>query len=112
MRCSNSCAGIQRSKTLSFSVAALLALTVYLPEIEIGKLFHGDELQIAQVKGKGRGAHAASRKGQQKEQENASGEDADDEIGGGGGRHCPAGQSVAPLRGRGGSASSRGAGCL
>jgi hypothetical protein len=64
-----------------------------------------------QEKGKGLGGLAASRKGQLSEQENAaSGEE--DESAGGGGRRCPAGESVAPLRGRGGSASQRGAGCM
>lgn len=112
MRCSNSFAGIRRSKAFSSAVAGLLALTALLPQIENEISLHEDDLQFAQVKGKGRGAGAASKKTQQKGQENASGEDADDEIGGGGGRHCPAGQSTVPLRGRGGSASARGAGCM
>ena len=116
MRCLISFAGIQRSKAVSFALAASLALTVTAPEIDQVHIDHGDELQIAQMKGKGKGngaGLAASRKGQHGDQENAaSGEEDDDESSGAGGRHCPAGQSVAPLRGRGGSASPHGAGCL
>jgi hypothetical protein len=170
-------ARIQRSNALSFAVAGTLALALSVPEIGQNHFDDGDDLQLAQVKGKekwkgkgaggftaskkglhkdqeegnedqeigkekgkgigglaaskkgqhkeqeeetedqekgkgkGIGGLGASRKGQHREQENAA-SDEEDESAGRGGKRCPAGQSQAPLRGRGGSASPRGAGCL
>lgn len=71
-------------------------------------------LQIAQEKGGGKGkGKGGGAGGTQKQKQNADDDiGVDDEEGGGAGKHCPEGQSIAPLRGRGGSGTTRGAGCM
>jgi len=74
----------------------------------------GQLWQFAQEKGagKGKGKGAGGGGSAQKQRQNTAGETSADDEESSGGKHCPPGQGLPPLRGRGGSASVRGAGCM
>jgi hypothetical protein len=119
MPCSNSFRTIPRKAFIGFRVpmiiagTATFALLVTLPE-EAGHDAPGPRWQLAQEKGTGKGkGKGGGGEGAQKQKHNTADETwvSDDESRDGG-KHCPQGQAAVPLRGRGGSGSVRGAGCM